>query len=94
LLPFHCTIEPKMKFAPLIVRVWAAAPATAEEGDNVLMVGTGLLTVKLTALDDPPPGDEFVTTTAYDPATDWSLAPSEILSSVELTYVAVWFTAL
>jgi hypothetical protein len=53
---------------PLIVKVCAAAPAAAEEGERLVIVGTGLLTVKFIEFEAPPPGDGFVTTTAYEPA--------------------------
>ena len=60
-----------MKFVPVIVSVVAGAPATTLDGDNDVMVGTGLL------LEDrivncwlalPPPGAGFVTVTVTGPA--------------------------
>jgi hypothetical protein len=47
-----------------MVRLWAAAPVVAEAGDRLVMTGTGLLTVKFTEADAPPPGAGLVTTTA------------------------------
>ena len=52
------------KFVPLLVRVWAAVSAVAEEGERLVIVGAGLLTVKFIEFDAPPPGAGFVTTTA------------------------------
>lgn len=40
-LPFHCTVEPLMKFVPLTVNVNAAPPAVAEVGLMFVSVGTG-----------------------------------------------------
>ena len=53
-----------MKFAPLMIRVWLAAPAVTELGDRFVIPGTGLFTVKFTTLYAPPPGAGLVTTTA------------------------------
>jgi len=62
-VPLYVTVELLRKFVPLIVSVWATVPAVAEEGERLVIVGAGLSTVKLTALETPPPGDGFVTTT-------------------------------
>jgi hypothetical protein len=35
-------VEPERKLVPLIVSVWAAAPAVAEVGKRLVIVGTGL----------------------------------------------------
>ena len=48
---------------PVRVKIVAAAPAVAEEGERLVMAGTGLPTVKLTAFEAPPPGAGLVTTT-------------------------------
>ena len=58
------TVEVETKPVPVIVSVCAAAPAVADDGDKPVIAGTGLLTVKLSELDAPPPGEGFVTTTA------------------------------
>jgi hypothetical protein len=63
-VPLYVTVELLRKFVPLIVSVWAAAPAVAEEGERLVIAGAGLLTVKFTEFDAPPPGDGFITTTA------------------------------
>ena len=51
-----------------MVRVCAAAPAVAEAGERLVMVGAGLFTVKFTEFEAPPPGAGLVTTTAKVPA--------------------------
>ena len=65
--PLYVSVEVEAKFVPLIVRVWAAAPALAEEGDKLVIVGTRLSTVKFDAVELPPPGAGFVTTTGKVP---------------------------
>jgi hypothetical protein len=52
----------------LIVNVCAPVPVVAEGGESIVIVGTGLFTVKLTEFDAPPPGAGFVTTTGKVPA--------------------------
>jgi hypothetical protein len=61
----YVTVEVARKFVPLIVRVCAGAPAVAEVGDRLVIVGRGLVavTVKFTVFETPPPGAGFVTTT-------------------------------
>jgi branched-subunit amino acid transport protein AzlD len=41
-LPFHCTVAPETKFVPFTVRVNAAPPAVALEGESEVAAGTGL----------------------------------------------------
>src|SRR5437660_3803009 len=55
-LPFQRTTEPAMKPLPRTVTVNAAAPAVALAGESELIPGAGLLTVKLTGPEVPPPG--------------------------------------
>ena len=40
--PFHCTLDPLMKFLPLTTSVRAGAPAVALEGSRLLIVGHGI----------------------------------------------------
>ena len=40
--PLKVTVELERKLVPLIVSVWAAAPAVTEEGERLVIVGTGL----------------------------------------------------
>ena len=68
------------KFFPFMVKVCAAAPTVADEGERLVMAGTGLLTVKLIEFEAPPPGEGFVTTTANVPAAAWSLALSGMVN--------------
>lgn len=82
------TVEPLTKPEPLTVSVKAAEPAAMVEGCSVVMLGTGLLgavTVNVTALDVPPPGEAFVTVTAGVPAVATSLARMADVSCVALT---------
>jgi hypothetical protein len=72
--PFQRTTEPDMKPVPLIVRVNAGPPAVAEPGLSPLIAGTGLLTGKLTALEDPPPGAGLKTVMLEVPPVARSLA--------------------
>jgi hypothetical protein len=50
---------------PPMVTACGVDPAASEAGDSDVIVGTGLLavTVKFTAVDEPPPGAGLVTTT-------------------------------
>jgi O-methyltransferase involved in polyketide biosynthesis len=40
-MPLYVTVELDMKFVPLMVRVCTAAPAVTEEGERVVILGTG-----------------------------------------------------
>ena len=77
------------KFVPLMVRVCAAAPAVADVGESEVAVGSGLLMVKVRALDVPPPGEGFSTVTEAVPPVAMSLAGTEAVTCVLLTYVVV-----
>jgi hypothetical protein len=67
-------VAPLTKFVPLMVRVKAAPPAVALVGENDVIVGTGLLTVKLLVIEVPPPGAGLVTVTPKVPAVAMSAA--------------------
>src|SRR5450432_67557 len=54
--PFHCTTEVETNFVPVTVRVNAESPAVMLLGESDVSVGTGLLIVKVIALEIPPPG--------------------------------------
>jgi hypothetical protein len=86
-------VEVERKLLPLRVSVCAPAPATTEEGERLVSVGAGLLTAKV-ALEVPPPGVGFVTTTAYLPAVAWSATLRVIVNSLALTKVGVCATPL
>jgi mRNA-degrading endonuclease toxin of MazEF toxin-antitoxin module len=88
-LPFHCTTELVTKFVPVTVSVKAAPPAVALEGESEVAVGTGLLMVKVSAFDVPPPGEAFSTVTEAVPAVAMSLAEIAAVNCVPLTKVVV-----
>src|SRR5208282_3410846 len=77
-----------------MVSVCAAAPAVAEEGARLVIVGTRLFTVKLVAADEPPPGAGFVTTTGNNPPVAWSPAVNWIVNCPAFTNVAACATEL
>jgi len=52
------------KFEPVRVIAVSGEPAASTEGEMVVSAGAGLLTVKLTELEAPPPGPGLLTTTA------------------------------
>ena len=58
-LPFHCAVDPLMKFVPVSVIVNAAPPAPVEVGEIAVSVGTGFaaLIVKVSAFDVVPSGN-------------------------------------
>ena len=74
---------------PLTVNVNAAVPAWAEAGFKLAIVGVGLLTAKVRALDKPPPGAGFSTVMGTVRAVAMSPAPMTTVSCVALTKV-VW----
>ena len=68
-------MEPVVKLPPLTVRVKPGLPTVADEGLIEVNDGTGLVvTVKITALEVPPPGAGFLTVTLLDP----DVAKSEV----------------
>jgi len=86
--PLNRTTELLLKFVPLTVNVNAALPAVLLGGDNVVTVGTGLFTAKLSAgVDVPPPGVGFVTVTEIVPVVTISDAAIEVVSCPELIMV-------
>src|SRR5205823_5334410 len=89
LAPFHFTTLLCTKLVPFTVRVNCGPPAVALLGESDVVVGTGLLTVKLTALDVPPPGGGFITVTGTTPALAMSAAVIAAVSVVLLTKVVV-----
>jgi hypothetical protein len=56
LLPLKRTIELPLKLVPLTVNTKSASPAILLAGEMLLTVGTGLLTVRFTAVVLPPLG--------------------------------------
>jgi len=87
-VPLKFTTDVVMKFEPFTVRVNAPEPAVAVAGCRVVIAGTGLLaavTVKVTTLDVPPPGEGLVTVTAGVPTLAMSVASMAAVSLVALT---------
>ena len=76
-----------MKFVPLTVKVKAPLPVVALDGLSDVRVATGLaaLTVKLTLLDVPPPGEGLYTVTATVAALAMSAVVMEAVNRVLLT---------
>ena len=86
--PFHRTFEVETKPVPVTVRVKAAPPAVAEEGERVVMEGTGLfagLMVKDLIPERPPPGVGLKTVTEAVPAVAMSVAGIAAVSWVAET---------
>ncbi len=72
--PFQRTTDLATKLLPLTVSVKAGPPAAAEEGLRLLVVGAGLLIVKVRAPEVPPPGAGLNTVTEAVPAVAMSAA--------------------
>jgi hypothetical protein len=66
-VPLKLATELETKLDPLIVRVNAAPPTRALEGESVAITGRGLFTVKVCEVVVPPPGVGFVTDTLSVP---------------------------
>jgi len=71
-VPLTLAVDPFTKLVPVRVMVVAPLPAVIEFGLTELNVGTGLLTVKVAALEVPPPLG-FTTVTESVPAVAVSL---------------------
>jgi hypothetical protein len=78
--PLKFTTEPETKFVPFTVSVNAASPEFFVTGEILVVVGPGLLTVRVCALDVPPPGAGFVTVMLGVPAVATSAALMEAVS--------------
>ena len=89
--PFQRTLEPATKLLPLTVSVNAGPPAFAVAGLRLVVVGTGLLIVKVRELEVPPPGAGLNTVTEAVPATAMSAAVITAVNRVEETKVVVRF---
>ena len=59
--PFHATTVEGTNPLPLMVTLRSGEPTVAFAGLTLVMAGTGLFTVKLSAAEVPPPGAGFVT---------------------------------
>ena len=89
LLPFQRTTELAKKLVPLTVKVKALLPAMTVLGARLVMVGDGLLMVKVSALVVPPPGVGLKTVTLAVPALAKSAAGIVALNCVALPKVVV-----
>ena len=87
LLPFHSTVEVETKLLPFTVRVNPAPPTITVAGESEFKTATGLLTVKVAVLDEPPPGAGLVTWTGAVPAVAMFAAGTEAVSCEALTKV-------
>jgi hypothetical protein len=90
--PFHWTTEPVMNPLPLMVSVKAEPPAMVDEGLRPIVVGTGLsglLIVKVWALEVPPPGAGLNTVTWAVPADAMSTADIAAVNWIVDTNVVV-----
>lgn len=88
-VPLNFTTAPETKFVPFTVRVNAAPPAVALDGESVVIVGNGLLTVNDWIPDVPPPGAGFVTVAFRIPAVAMSAAVTGMVTCVAFTNVVV-----
>ncbi len=88
-LPFQRTTEPLTKFVPVMTRVKPPLPATVVDGLMLLIVGNGLVMVKVAVLDVPPLGAGLKTVTFAVPAVATSLAGIAAVSWVLETKVVV-----
>jgi hypothetical protein len=86
-LPLKLTTEVDRKFVPFTVNVNAPEPVVALVGDSVVIVGTGLFTLKFTEFDVPPPGVGLATVTGGVPAVTRSVARMAAFNCVALTKV-------
>src|SRR5205807_90345 len=88
--PLKFTTDVETKFVPFTVTVKPASPAFLELGEMLVVVGTGLLTVRVCALEIPPPGAGFVTVTENETAVATSAAVIAAVNCAELTNVVVF----
>jgi hypothetical protein len=93
-LPFHAICEEDRKFKPVTDNVNPAPPALAEVGESPVTLGEGLSTVKLSAVDVPPPGAGLSTVTLNEPAVFRSEAGGAACNSVPDTYVVFYAAPL
>ena len=83
--PLKLTVEEATKLVPLTVKVNDVPPAVTGVGEIDVVVGTGLLMVKVWADEVPPPGAGVTTVTDAVPAVAISIAGTMAVISVEET---------
>ena len=92
--PFHVTVVEDRKPLPLIVTGRSGEPAVAFAGLRLVMAGTGLFTVKLTAAEVPPPGDGFATVSFATPPfakSDAGIVACRLVDEAKVVVSAVPF---
>lgn len=87
--PFQLTFESAVKLEPTILSVNVALSCSLLFGEIVLILGAGLLVLKLIAAEVPPPGDGLTTATFAVPAVEMSDAAMDAVSCDALTKVVV-----
>lgn len=88
------TVVPVTKSLPSMVSVKAAPPTVALLGERVLVVGNGLLIVKVNGADSPPLTSGSNTVTAKLPAVAISAAAMAVVNWVVSTNTVVLSTPL
>src|SRR2546425_1184541 len=88
-LPFQRTTELATKLEPVTVSVNAAPPTAALVGESERRAGTGLVTLKLSAPERPPPGAGLKTVTSVVPGNAMSAAEIVAVSRESLTKTVV-----
>jgi hypothetical protein len=83
------TTELALRFVPLTVSVKAAVPAVLLVGLRLVIVGDGLLTVRVRACEVPPLGVGLKTVILNVPPTAMSAAGICVVNDVALTNVVV-----
>ena len=72
--PLKFTIDVETKLVPFTVMVKAASPTFLLVGEMLVVVGTGLFTVRTCGFDVPPPGAGLMTVTGNEPPIATSAA--------------------
>jgi hypothetical protein len=84
------TVAPGKKFVPKTLRTSTPDPAATVVGDSEVSVTTGVMTLKVTEFEGPPPGVGFVTITAGVPPAAISVAKIAAVICVTETNVVVF----
>src|SRR3984893_1733790 len=87
--PFHCTTEPLTKLLPFTVSVNVSKPAIAKVRNSDVDTGTGLLIVKVSGFDVPPPRAGLNTVTGTVPELAMSIAGTAAVNCAALMNVVV-----
>lgn len=87
--PFTNTVVPATNPVPVTATVALGAPTCTVEGTNAVTVGDGFVTINGAVPEAPPPGCGLLTFISSVPAVVRSVAGSDTVSWVSLTYVVV-----